>query len=125
MTDLANVERASILYRKGRQAIASKDLKAAIVFLQESAKLDPHFKTLELLGECLLDNGCSSEAVTALTQSVERGSKPFRALYLLARAFDSCGSRDRAIESLNRALEMKPDYKAARGLLETLNGASK
>jgi len=125
MAEPPDTERASALYQKGREAIDGKDLHSAISLLQQSAQLAPHFKTFELLGEGLLDVGRPAEAVTALTASVEIGNKPFRALYLLACAFNACGDKERAVENLHRAIEANPEYKTARSLLESLTDDSK
>jgi tetratricopeptide (TPR) repeat protein len=114
-----------LFYQKGREAIASGNLVSAIRFLEQSAQIDPHFKTFELLGECLIKRGQCSEAVAALSMSVELGNKPYRALYLLAQALESIGHREEAIARLTQAIEMKPDYKAARALLDRLHAASR
>jgi tetratricopeptide (TPR) repeat protein len=100
------------------------DLDSAISLLEESATTDPHFKTLELLGECFLRRKQHRKAVIPLAASVGLGAKPYRALYLLAQALDGLGSRRDAIEKLSEAIEMKPDYKSARDLLETLRASS-
>jgi tetratricopeptide (TPR) repeat protein len=114
------IERGSALYQQGRQAMSANDLQAATRLLEKSAQLSPHFKTFELLGECLLKSGQSQEASVWLRKAVEIGNKPYRALYLLGRALNDSGEREVAIACLVRALELKPDYKAARLLLDTL-----
>ena len=111
--------RCSALYQKGRAAMAANDLDSAIRFFQSSAQAEPHFKTLELLGECFLKRDQSREAIIPLAASVGLGNKPYRALYLLAHAPDRSGHRDEAIEKLTLALQMKADYKAARTLLDS------
>lgn len=55
-----------------------------------------------------------------LAVSAGLGTKPYRALYLLAQALDGIGHRDWAIEKLGQAVEMNPNYKAANELLGTL-----
>jgi len=44
---------------------------------------------------------------------------------LLAKALDKSGSRRRAVEKLEEAISMKPDYKAARDLLEQFLSADR
>lgn len=114
------IGRGSALYRQGRQAMSANNLQAATRLLEKSAQLTPHFKTFELLGECLLKSGQAQEAAVSLRKAVEIGNKPYRALYLLGRALHDSGDREDAIARLVRALELKPDYKAARLLLDTL-----
>src|SRR4051812_20411740 len=95
------------LYHKGREAMDSGDIDSAIAFLRQSAEVEPHFKTLELLGECLLRQKRASEAVIPLAAAVGLGinSRPFRALYFLAQALESIGHSDSALRKLELALE--------------------
>ena len=92
------------------------DLDTAIRSFEESAKARPHFKTLELLGECFLKCGQHREAIIPLAAAVGLGTKPHRALYLLAQALYKSGYRSEALEKLNNALEIRPDYAHAREL---------
>jgi len=100
--------------------MAAKDFQSAIVFLERSAEAFPHFKTLELLGECLLRTGQVEGALLSLRKAVEPGNRPYRSLYLLGQALSELGKRDEAIGCLTQAIEIKPDYKSARNLLNTL-----
>ncbi len=113
-------EKSSALYQDERKAMATNDLKSAISLFEQSIQSDPHFKTLELLGECFLKLGRNKEAVVPLAASVGLGNKPYRALYLLAQALNAAGRKTDAIEKLNQAIEMKPDYKSARALLSNI-----
>jgi tetratricopeptide (TPR) repeat protein len=108
------------LYQRGREAMDSGKLDSAIEFLKQSAELKPHFKTLELLGECYLRSDQHGAAVVPLKASVELGAKPYRSLYLLAQALEALGQRKDAIERLSQAVAIKSDYKAARALLDIL-----
>jgi hypothetical protein len=74
--------------------MSAKDVQAATRLLQQSAQLDPQFKTFELLGECLLKSAQPLEASVALRKAVEIGNKPYRALYLLGQAWNDLGKRD-------------------------------
>lgn len=116
-------ERASQLYQRGREAMDIGDHESAIRLFEESAAIDPHFKTLELLGECLLKMRRYHPAIMPLAAAVGLGNKPFRALYLLAQALDESGSRRNAIEKLEEAIRINPDYKAARELMAKLNAS--
>ena len=113
-------EKSSALYQDGRKAMAANDLNSAISLFERSTQYDPHFKTLELLGECFLKLGRNKEAVVPLAASVGLGNKPYRALYLLAQALNAVGRKTDAIEKLNQAIETKPDYKSARELLRRI-----
>lgn len=104
--------------------MASNDFDSAIRFFQASAQIDAHFKTLELLGECFLKRNQSREAIIPLAAAVGLGNKPYRALYFLAEALRRSGHRAEAIEKLNLALQIKPDYKNARTLLVAIRAGT-
>ena len=114
-----------MLYQQGRTAMAVNDLETAIRLFEESARISPHFKTFELLGECFLKRGQHWEAISPLAASAGLGNKPYRALYLLAQALHNSGRRVEAIEKLNQAVEMKPDYKAALALLDGIRASDR
>jgi len=109
------------LYELGREAMVRREYEAALAFLRSSVELLPHFKTLELLGECLLESGhVSSEAVTILAAAAGLGNRAFRSYFLLARALHVCGRTKEALEKLDIALVLQPDFKAAAQLREEL-----
>lgn len=113
-------EKAHSLYQEGRLAMDKRDFTKAIKSFELSSQLSPHFKTLELLGECLLNINKPNEAILALAASIGLGSKPFRARYLLGRALIQIDEKSDAAYQLNEAITLKPDYKTARDLLKTL-----
>lgn len=107
-------------YNEGREAMRKNDYLKAIELFERSSKLAPHFKTFELLGECLLSINKPLEAIIALATSAGLGSKPFRATYLLGKALSQTGQESDAIDQLQKAIKLKPDYKAAKELLNKL-----
>jgi len=96
------------------------DIPTAINLFEQSTKALPHFKTLELLGECLINVGRRQEAVVYLSAASTLGANAFRALFLLATALEQLGEHDEAIQFLDRALAINPDYRAAREARERL-----
>jgi tetratricopeptide (TPR) repeat protein len=119
MVDQARDESLA-LYNKGREAMERSDLRAAVDLFQQSIDLLPHFKTLELQGECLLKLEQPTKVIIALSASATLGSRPFRALYLLAQALLLIGEKRKAIEKLKEALAMQPEFAGAKRLLATL-----
>jgi tetratricopeptide (TPR) repeat protein len=107
-------------YLAGRTLMASGDYAGAIDFFESSNRAYPHFKTLELLGECQLGLGNPFEALIPLAAAIGLGSNAFRAAYLLAQAFADLGEKKDALIYVERALVMKPDFKRARQLKESL-----
>ena len=97
------------------------DYLEAAKLLEISAQASPHFKTLELLGECWLKNGDPHGAILPLAASIGFDRNVSRACYLLGRAFAELGDKDEAILHLKRALAKQPDFKQARILLEVLS----
>lgn len=96
------------------------DYPKAIQTFEASIRLAPHFKTLELLGECHLRQNEATAAIIPLAAAVGLGNNEFRATYLLAEAYCQMGDKKTALKFVNRALEMKPDFKRAQALKEKL-----
>jgi tetratricopeptide (TPR) repeat protein len=96
------------------------DYRAAIAEFQESISLHPHFKTLELLGECLLETADPIAAVVPLAAAASLGSNAFRASYLLARALAEVQDFEPALSHVERAIQMRPDFKKAIALKEQI-----
>jgi tetratricopeptide (TPR) repeat protein len=105
-------ERSIELYRAGKAAVERGDFDAAVVLLRDSLAALPHFKTTELLGECLLDKGRLKEAVVYLAAAVGLGNRAFRALSLLVTALAQCGDKLGALEQAQKAWDIPPSYHA-------------
>lgn len=118
-------EAAEAHYQKGRTAMEAGDLTAAVEHFRSSIVAVPHFKTFELLGECLLQMERNAEAVTYLAAAAGLGNNQSRALFLLAKALLKTGDRELAADKLRQALTINTGYKSARDLLNSLEpGAS-
>lgn len=108
------------LYYEGKSAMDAGDLHTAIEKFKQSVSLLPHFKTLELLGECLLRRNEFSEAILYLAAAAGLGQNEFRARFLLAKALLAVGEESDAIVQLKEALALNPNYKSAKELLDSL-----
>jgi hypothetical protein len=110
------------LYTDARNAIERGNSVEGVLLLRQSAALNPHFKTYELLGERLLAQGEHVEAVLYLAAAAGLGNKASRAHYLLAQAMLTLGPSWTvdAVQQLQRGLRLNPNFKAARALLEKL-----
>ena len=113
--------RARDLYALGKSAMKLGDLEAAAELFQQSITKYPHFKTLELLGECLLKENQHSEAIVYLAAAAGLGLKQFRSRFLLAKAHLAVGETGDAVNQLKEALRLNPNYKSAYKLLITLS----
>ena len=100
--------------------MARGDHSEAAALFEQSNQAFPHFKTLELLGECRLALGEPYAALIPLAASVGLGTNSFRAMYLLSKAFADLGRRKEALKYIERALIMKSDYKKAQDLKKML-----
>jgi len=107
------------LYQEGRSLMDAGAFDQAAVVLSQSATARPHFKTLELLGECYTKLGRFQEAVPPLTAAVALNMQS-RAAALLAEVFEKLGDRDDAIAMARTALERSPDNKRAQRVIERL-----
>jgi len=114
-------QQATDLYQLGREAAQRHEVEKAVELFRRSIEFGPHFKTLELLGELLLESqGPSSEAVVLLAAAAGLGIKQSRPLFLLATALARRGQINDALETLDRAIEIQPNYKRALELREEL-----
>jgi tetratricopeptide (TPR) repeat protein len=81
------------LYAQGRSVMESGDIEAALERFRQSIRIFPHFKTLELLGECLLLKNQHSEAIVYLAAAAGLGLKQSRSRFLLAKAHLAVGEK--------------------------------
>jgi tetratricopeptide (TPR) repeat protein len=91
------------LYRAARELMDAGQLEEAIGLFEESAKASPHFKTLELLGECCLRTNQTKESIIPLAAAVGL-NRGVRAASLLAEAFLALGDSNKANEVADLAL---------------------
>ena len=105
------------MYKKGRLLVRTGDYEEAISLLRRSAEMEPHFKTFELLGECLLALNRISEAVgpLAAATTLNRG---VRVPSLLAEAFLRNEKFDDAEDFAKLALQRDPRNKKAGDVLK-------
>ena len=118
-SDNRDVYDASALYRAGREHMDAGRLEEAVAVFQRSVEELPHFKTLELLGECLVRLKRDGEAIVPLAAAtgLNRG---VRAPYLLAEVFLRMGERGDARLAAEEALRRDPNNRRAREVLNTL-----
>ena len=112
-------ERAQGLYHRGRELMDAGSLEDAIQALSQSAELHPHFKTLELLGECYLSVGRVREAIVPLAAATSLNEQS-RAPALLADALYKLGDNEQAIRLARLAMLRAPSNKLARSVLARL-----
>jgi len=115
-----NSDAAYQLYHSGAKAMEKGNIPLAIGSFRQSMALEPHFKTAELLGECLLGHGKPTEAILYLAAACGLGTNAFRAKYLLAKAYDALDDTDEALHHVEDALAMNPDFKDALKFQKTL-----
>jgi len=112
------IEASRELYDRARSLVEGNKLEEAVMVFEESSKLYPHFKTLELWGETLIRLNRVKEAVMPLAASVTL-NRQSRAASLLAEAFLKLGELDKANEIAEIALARDPSNKKARQVLES------
>ena len=91
------------------------DIETAIHSFQQSVELDPHFKTYELLGECLLKGNRPQEAILPL-EAASRMNRSVRAVSLLAEAHFILGQHDKADHVADEALRRDTNNRKARAI---------
>lgn len=106
---------AALAYQRGRERLDAGDLDGAIACFEQSANANPHFKTLELLGEALLRKGEPRRAVVPLAAATTL-NRQSRAPSLLAEALLTLGERLQAYEIAQVALRRDPNNKTAKAV---------
>ena len=117
----SDLERSAHLYHLGRTAVEAGDLEKAIGLFKDSVDEHPHFKTLELLGECLLKLGRTQESIVPLAAAVGL-NRGVRAAALLGEALLELEQYDHAIDAAEEALRRDSNNRKARTILESLAG---
>ncbi len=107
-------------YKAGREKMDAKDYDSAVDFFEKSIAAFPHFKTLELLGECKLKTEQPLAAIVPLAAAIGLGSNESRAMYLLSKAFLGLGRERDAVKFLDLALKTNPTFESARELRDSL-----
>ena len=111
---------ASQLHDAAERHLLRGDRQQALALFRASIALCPHYKSLELLGECLISLGRPIESIPPLAAATALHSQP-RAPALLASAFLALGQVDDARRFASLALERNPQYGYARELLEAVD----
>jgi tetratricopeptide (TPR) repeat protein len=93
-------------------------LEEAVARFRESIAEWPHFKTLELLGDCLLQLKRPREAIIPLAAATAL-NRQGRAPALLGRAFLELGTYRDAFDQAEEALRRAPGNKLALEVRQT------
>jgi tetratricopeptide (TPR) repeat protein len=96
--------------------MASGSFEDAARVFRESIAADPHFKALELLGECLIKLDRPREAIVPLAAASALNSQ-VRAPAMLAEALLRCGEFGKAGEFATRVLALAPNNKTAKRVM--------
>lgn len=104
--------KASELYHRARDFMDQNRLEEAVSLFERSVELSPHFKSLELLGECRIKLGLLKESIVPLAPAAGL-NKGVRAPAMLAGVFLSLGDLDRAKEIAEIALDRDPSNRRA------------
>ena len=99
--------------------MAKGRLDEAIDSFQRSLVADPHHKTAELLGECLMRRQRFGEAIVFLAAATQM-NRGCRAPCLLAKAYLAIGRDVDALSSAEEALSRNPNNKEAGTLRSEL-----
>ncbi len=108
------------LYNHAREAMDAGQFETAARLFQQSIEASPHFKSLELLGQCLIALGRPQEAVVPLAAAATLNNG-VRAPALLAEVFWGLGEKTDAAQLAEIALVRDPNNKKARTVKEKLN----
>jgi tetratricopeptide (TPR) repeat protein len=112
-------QNADDLYHRGREAMETGMLDEAAELFRRSIAEWPHFKTLELLGECLLRLDRPREAIVPLAAAATLNAPGRIPRILLARTFLELGDYPDALEQAEEALRRAPGNEDALAVRQT------
>ena len=119
MTDVERLEASHSQYEAGRAHMAAGKLDEAVAAFRLSMEVEPHFKTLELLGECHMRLGELTRAIVPLAAATAL-NRQSRGPALLAEVFERLGQPTKAAEMARTALERSADNQRAKAVLDRL-----
>ncbi|HEX8000884.1 MAG TPA: hypothetical protein VF528_21055 [Pyrinomonadaceae bacterium] len=106
-------------YNAAWDAWEKGDLATAVITLREGIYAFPFPKSLELLGECLLQEGNLVEATIYLAAAVGMSAEyEFRHLFLLGKALAAANDNYVSKIMLEKAISIQPDQEAQELLNE-------
>lgn len=114
------------LYQKAREAMSTGKLPEAIGLFERSIQESSHFKSLELLGECLMKMERFTGAIVPLAAATSLNER-VRAPSLLSEAFYNLGDFSNAKRFAAIALKRDPNNRKAikiKTLVKGKNDAS-
>jgi tetratricopeptide (TPR) repeat protein len=94
-------------YRKARELMSQGQFEEAAALFEQNIKEHPHFKELELLGECFIRLGRLQEAIVPLAAATTLNDG-VRAPSLLAEAYSLLGRLHEAGRMADITLERDP-----------------
>ena len=98
----------SATYQVARKLMDEGKSEEAIVLFKQNVEIEPHFKDLELMGECLIRLGRLTEAIVPLAAATTL-NKGVRAPRLLAELYLQMGNMHEAKEIAEIALSRAPN----------------
>jgi len=106
-------------YDAAKAAKEREDLATAVITLREGMYAFPFPRLLELLGECLLQEGNPVEATIYLAAAVGMSEEvEFHSLFLLGKALATANDNYVSKIMLEKAISIRPDQEAQELLKE-------
>lgn len=113
------ISSSSELFDQARDLMDEGNVETAIELFQSSLDLYPHFKTLELLGECFVSLNRLRESIVPLA-AASTLNDGVRAPSILANVFLKLGDRDAARSIAAIALSRDPDNRKAKAVMSAV-----
>jgi tetratricopeptide (TPR) repeat protein len=111
--------------KAGQASMENGDLRSAIITLTEGIYAFPFPASLELLGECLFQEGKFVEATIYLAAAVGMsGRHEFRPVFLLGKTLAAANDNYVSKIMLEKAISIEPDQEAQELLNEILRRAA-
>ena len=113
------IESSTDLYRKARELMERNRFEEAVLLFEKSIILDPHFKTLELLGECYIALNLLDKSIIPLAAAVTL-NRGVRSAALLANVLLKLKKYNAAIDVAEIALNRDSKNRMALSVLKEI-----
>lgn len=110
-----------ILFLLGKAAFLSKDYDNAKLYLVKAYEISPNDEIENILALCYFNLGNFIQANQLFLKILESNKNNTMLLLNSAKCYEQIGDKDKAIEQLEKAVEIFPDFEEAHEMIRKLS----
>lgn len=116
-----SVQNGFFLYIAGKIRFLMKNYEDAKMYLVKAFELDQNPEVKNLLGMCYFELGNYEQAKTIFNNLLETSKDNINILYWIAKCDKALGNTDEALKTLERAVEIFPEFEEAQEMIRELS----